>query len=614
MTGLCGWIGQVGTQTEARSVLDNMASHLDGHSQRTLHATISDCFAVAVVGDPQNAGIFTDGPLTAALSGDVIWQSRELHRLAADQGHAATLVRCYQRYGNDVLQSLHGPFSAVIIDANEGSFVLAIDRLGIKTMYHAHTGEASVFGSRADCITEFPQISSTIDPQAVFDYLYFHMVPSPRVIYCGLEKLLPGQYVKISAGKLEKDFYWHIPYDDHSRMPLAALKDRFHEVLSNSVSRSANNATTGCFLSGGTDSSTVAGKLMQVTGEPANTYSIGFDASGFDEMEYARIAGKHFGVTPHEYYVTPDDVVNAIPLIARSYDEPFGNASAIPTYYCAKLAADDGITTMLAGDGGDEIFAGNARYANQKIFEFYSRLPPLLRTILIEPVVSNLPGASHITPLRKLQSYINQARMPMPDRMETYNFLHRTMLEEIFSRDFLHAIDAEEPLNNIREVYFRARSDSMLHCMLHLDMKITLADNDLRKVSRMCEVAGVKARYPLLDEEMVEFAAGVPPDLKLKGSQLRWFFKNALTDFLPPEIITKSKHGFGLPFGIWLNTHPPLRELAYDSLQSLQKRNYLRPGYIDWLVEQHRGGHASYYGVMIWVLMMLEQWFASHGK
>ena len=299
-------------------------------------------------------------------------------------------------------------------------------------------------------------------------------------------------------------------------------------------------------------------------------------------------------------------------MIAQSYDEPFGNASAIPAYFCAKFAREHGIETMIGGDGGDEIFAGNERYAKQNVFELYNYIPTVLRTYLLEPFFIKLPGAKSLPIIKKVNSYINQAKIPLPARLETYNFLNRTPLDTIFDKEFLSQVDNSWPLNMQKEAYDRTCSHNTLHKMLHLDMKVTLADNDLQKVNRMCSLAGVDVIYPFLDDDMVNFAAGIPPELKLKGQTLRYFFKQALSDFLPYEIIHKQKHGFGLPFGLWLKEYKPLHEFTHESLLNLEKRGYFKKEYIEKLLKSHNSGHSSYYGVMIWVMMMFEQWLQSH--
>ena len=315
----------------------------------------------------------------------------------------------------------------------------------------------------------------------------------------------------------------------------------------------------------------------------------------------------------HEYYLKPADIVTAIPVIAREYDEPFGNDSAVPTYFCAKAAREAGFEHMLAGDGGDEIFGGNARYAKQRLFEAYAHLPALLRRGLIEPI-AHLPWLSSHFPLAKLKSYIAQAKVGLPLRLESYNFLHRTPLDQIFAADFIHAVDPSTADAALTEVYERTASDHYINRMMHLDLKFTLADNDLRKVGTMTEAAGIEVRYPLLDDRMVAFANHLPVDYKVRGQKLRWFFKEALRDLLPEKIINKTKHGFGLPFGVWSTQYAPLGDIVGDSLADFKQRGWIQPAYLDHMLAMQRGPHASYYGVMIWVMMMLEQWLQANGE
>jgi asparagine synthase (glutamine-hydrolysing) len=332
---------------------------------------------------------------------------------------------------------------------------------------------------------------------------------------------------------------------------------------------------------------------------------MGFDAKGYDEMDYARITAAHFKIKLHEYYVTPADVLQAIPLIAQTYDEPFGNDSAVPAYYCAKFARELGMTRLLAGDGGDEYFAGNSRYAKQKVFELYRHVPSPVKSIL-EPLAFNLP------PLRKVKRYIEQAKIAMPERLETYNFLHQTPLAEIFSEDFLAQIDPDQPLQFLKNTYNRTSNDDLIKQMLFLDDKFTLADNDLRKVNRMCELAGVDVHYPMLQENLVAFSTSIPSKWLMQGFELRSFYKEGLRNFLPKATLAKSKQGFGLPFGVWMSSDKELKQFAVASLESIEKRGFLNPAYIKNLIRLHQEGHASYYGTMIWLLVMLEQWLSTH--
>ncbi len=608
MSGLLGCLG-CEANIDAASTLDSMARA--AHVEVALNVGASSSpSALAAWQTHDTVSVHGSGPISAALLGQARWEIPDLQRQAEKDGMAASIIEAYRTYGQNFVERLRGPFALALVDTQEQVVLLAIDRLGIQPLAFAQTTTGIVFASDARAVAAHPAVGGTLSTQGLFNYLYFHMVPSPGSIFAGVEKLLPGECVVWRQGHFVRNFYWRLVYRDDGDGSSATEKaSRFKSLLADGVRTAADSPQVGAFLSGGTDSSTVAGLLTQGLGRPADTFSIGFDADGYDEMEYARTASRHFGTRPHEYYLTPADVVAAIPKIAAAYDEPFGNASAIPAYYCAKLAHDAGIKVMLAGDGGDEIFGGNARYAKQKVFEFYWQLPAWARQNLIEPLSGALP---EVGLLRKARSYVAQARIPLPDRLETYNFLRREPLEQILAPDFLAQIQAGQPEILLREVYDRTESQSFINRMLHLDLKFTLADNDLRKVSRACELAGVAVRYPLLDEALVEFSAELTPDEKVRGQYLRHFFKQALNDFLPREIIDKSKHGFGLPFGLWMQTHPELRALANDSLSALRKRGIIQPMYIDRLLDQHRSGHASYYGVMIWVLMMLEQWLQQH--
>jgi asparagine synthase (glutamine-hydrolysing) len=548
----------------------------------------------------------------AVVDGSPRWtQSRFDHNLRKN-GIVASIIEAYLELGTAFLRHLHGEYALAIIDHKKNVVVLAIDRMGIRPLCYAFTHNVLVFGSTTDTVRQHPNVTADINYQALYDYIYFHVIPSPITIYKDIRKLEPGQYVVHKNGKTDIKFHWHPIFHDEGRVPFHELKGGLHRHLWSAVRKTNLIKDIGCFLSGGLDSSTVAGILADITKNDAPALSIGFSTKGYDEIEYARIAAKHFGNSLHEYYVSPKDVMDAILIVARTYDEPFGNSSAIPTFYCANLARKKGIRLMLAGDGGDELFAGNERYRIQKLFSLYNTLPRWLRHNALEPLFLDLNLAHKLPFLRKVQNYIKTAQKQVPERMDYYNFLLRTSATEIFNKDFLVKIDPQHPLSLLREVYNRAPTESLINKMLFLDWKFTLADNDLRKVNVMCELAGIQVNYPMLDDDLVEFSTQVPSSLKLKGLRLRYFYKKALNDFLPSQIIHKSKHGFGLPFGEWLRSSPSLQRLSYDSLQSLKTRGILRSDFIDKLIRTHRTEHAAYFGTMIWVLMMLEFWYQEH--
>ena len=604
MSSIYGWQSSATTpssyngidsQRAASKCLTTASHHVSGRHKMA---------EVAGYGINAAPDVYQSPQLLVILEGTPQWQDVELAELAKTHGAAEILAVGFLRYGRSVLDKIRGPFAFCLLEPDRHYALLAVDRVGIRPLAYHYNDGLLVFGSQLDQIVAHPGVNAAIDPQAIFNYLYFHVIPSPGSIYSGVSKLQPGEFLELDNGRLSRDFYWQLRYNDSSR-PKKELLAQLYTELEQSVLACAPDQQTGAFLSGGLDSSTVTGFYQKIADRPVDAFTMGFDAEGYDEMDYARITAAHFKVKLHEYYVTPADVLQAIPLIAQTYDEPFGNDSAVPAYYCAKFARERGMTRLLAGDGGDELFAGNSRYAKQKVFELYRHVPSLAKSVL-EPLAFNIP------PLGKLKSYIEQAKIAMPERMETYNFLHRTPLADIFSEDFLRQIEPDQPLHILRNTYDRTSNDDLIKQMLFLDGKFTLADNDLRKVNRMCELAGVDVHYPMLQENLLEFSASIPSDWLMQGFELRSFYKEAMRDFLPKATLRKSKKGFGLPCGVWMSSDKELKQFAEANLVGITKRGFLNPDYIKNLIESHQSGHASYYGIMIWLLVMLEQWLVAH--
>lgn len=613
MPGIFGWYGcDIGSDSQNATVNKMFAAASDSASQPD--GLLDSNLALYAYGAETSFSHCKDTGTYAAVHGDLKLAHNSGSQSLKNGNPAQALIEVFKNTGSNFLDFLGGEFSLVLIDNKKQKIFIAIDRIGIKSLtFNELKNGGIVFGSSLNSTISHPLVDATINHQAIYNYTYFHVIPSPETIYSNIYKLEPSHCLTGSGKNYSIKQYWSPAFTDKKNSNKQVLRDELLYTLRNIAGRYNITEKSGSFLSGGLDSSTVSGILSEYCDQPLNAFSIGFSEDGYDEITYARTAAKHFGLNLHEYYITPDDIIDSLPLVAKTYDEPFGNSSAIPTYVCAKFSASSGISTMYAGDGGDEIFAGNERYATQKIFAYYDLLPEKLKQLIIEPMFSTkITDRTFIT--RKISRYIEQASLPMPERMQSYNFLNMVNPDTIFHTDFLDSIDTRSPAQLLDRTYKNAPSSSMLNKMLYLDWKFTLADNDLRKVNRMCELAGVNVKYPMLDDELIEFSNKIPPNLKLKGLNLRYFFKDALSEFLPERIINKPKHGFGLPFGEWLKTSPQLQDTVYDSLNNLANRDIYSKPFIKDLIRKHREGHASYYGTMVWVLSMLEQWFYYHEK
>ena len=607
MSGIGGWLEGPKADSADR-LLALIGDELAVGRDFPLHSWHCGYAGLAVTGPPQAAALFTAGVHNIVIFGHPRWLAGARSETALDLV-CRLFLEAYKARGTVALEALQGDFALVMINTEAREALLAIDRFGIGNLVYQTDERGLVFGSTCDVVRKHPGANHEVDPQAIYNYAYFHAIPGPKTVFRQQERLLPGHFVTWERGRHSSQPYWTMTFPEEAGS-VSDFKPRFREVMRDAVMRAAQGADCGAFLSGGTDSSTIAGLLGSVTGSPAKTYSIGFAVPGYDEMEYALIASRHFGTQHHEYYVTADDVVDALPAIAAAYDQPFGNASAVAAYYCARLAKSDGVARMLAGDGGDEIFGGNSRYAKQYQFSLYEKLPAPVRTNFIEPLLAHSPAAFPL--VRKARSYVEQASRPMPARYESYNLIHRLGAQTVFTPEFLSQVDLGAPQKLMGDTYENFRSASLINQMLGIDLKFTLADSDLPKVTRMCELAGVEVAFPMLDEDVVELSSRLPASLKLRGTRLRYFFKEALRDFLPSEVLRKEKHGFGLPVGVWLTTHPGLSALARDSLSSLKGRGIVAPAFVDRLLAEHLRAHPAYFGTMAWVLMMLELWFQKH--
>ena len=527
-----------------------------------------------------------------------------------DVSTAALLARLYQRYDATFVEKLRGAFSLVLWDRLERRLFAAIDPFGIKRLVFCRNTNATLIASRIDALAKSGEIDTGINPRAIANVLNYSANLGPETIFTRVTRLIPGGLLSVSAHECRVSRYWNMHYDPGKTVDEGPLSRELETLVEQSVAACCGNdsaSALGAFLSGGTDSSTVLGMMTRKTRTSVKAFSIGFREQSFNELGYANLAAQKYGAEHHTYLVGAADCFAALPEMVRYFDEPFGNSSAIPTYFCARLAAENGAGILLGGDGGDELFGGNERYATDKMFEMYHSLPSSLRKWMIEPALSAMPG---IGPVAHAKGYVRRANMPGIERMMSYHFLREHPFEEVFQDDFLRSLDGYLILDVPSRHYREAEARDHLDRLLYVDTKITLADNDLPKVTCMSELAGIQVRFPFLDLSVAEFSGRVPARLKVKGLQKRYLFKKAFRDLLPPEILKKTKHGFGIPVAVWMKTDRHMRELLHDTLRSARAcgRGYFRKDFIEDLLRKHETDETTYYGDTLWTFLAIELW------
>lgn len=569
-------------------------------------------------------GLFSSFQFACVESTDHVWAVGDLDltnlpelRVMTGRPERGLLSALYTLEGTGLVQRLRGGFALALWDRRRRQLLLAIDRFGIKRLYYATTADGVAFATHPGPLAAVPGVHTGIDPTATYHYLNFGYVPAPYSIYAGIRRLAPGHVLVVQGGEPTMTPYWDLAYPERP-IGLREGAEATYRCVEESVSRSLRGTAvkdTGAFLSGGTDSSTVLGLMGRVTRDSVHAFSVGFHEPRYNELHYAELAARHFGATHHTTVVTPEEALKALPRVVRAYDEPFGNDSTIPTYLCAQLASDVGMARLLAGDGGDELFGGNERYRVDRIFAAYQRVPRWVRRLGVEPLFSWLPDCGN-TVLGRAQRYVRRARLPNPRRFYSYEFFMAQEGGRLLAPEFVELVDLTAPWCLVQNHFDRAQATSELNRLLYLDIKLTIGDNDLFKVTRTAELAGIEVRFPLLDHSLAEFAGTLPARYKVRGLEKRYLFKRAFKRLLPPEILAKRKHGFGLPVSDWLRGHPGHRELARDSLLGSTSfiRAYFRAGALDRLFRLHEADSTSYYGQLLWTLLMFELWYRQHAQ
>jgi asparagine synthase (glutamine-hydrolysing) len=615
MSGICG------IQSFGRPASGAFEQMLSGLAVRNQHTTGSDSVGAVSLGavrgvDDQSVSEH-DG-LLVAVDADLVELAAmkahlAQHGVVAGDASLADLVRhLYRLHDLDFAQHLSGAFAIAIWDNTKQRLVLAIDRIGIKSLYWSQERDRFCFGSRLSSVLAGRHSVPDLNPAATINYLLFSMVPAPITPYLGIAKMTPGHFLICERNEIRHQSYWDARYEESRERGVAKWAQRLREAMRSSVHRHLEGCeaeTSGAFLSGGTDSSSVVAFTNEWR-SPVNTFSIFFEDEQYSEINYARTTALRFKTRHFERALYAPDATACIDLLADYYDEPFANSSAIGSYYCAVMAKEQGVTTLLAGDGGDELFGGNQRYADDKLFQLFHEIPGPLRS-LVKAGTQILPRQGKLSlPAR----YVKRAQIPNPRRVLSYSVFLENPAADIFESGFLEEVPPSSWLSISEGHFQRAKASTELNRHLYMDLKMTLADNDLRKVQCTAELAGIKVRYPLLDHVLVEFSTTIPTRLKLKGFEKRYLFKQAMTGILPETVLYKKKHGFGVPVSKWLLHDPALSSQMRDVLadKRTQERGYFKKSFVNKLSDLHQKDDVAYHGEILWYLLILELWQRRH--
>jgi asparagine synthase (glutamine-hydrolysing) len=498
-----------------------------------------------------------------------IYNDPQLRQVLASKAHrfrtrsdSETIVHAYEEWGPDCVQHLRGMFAFALWDARRSRLLLARDRLGKKPLYYAHDpAGALVFGSELKALLAFPALDRSISLEAVSDYLSLLYVPREKCIFRAARKLLPGQVLIADGDRVRLENYWDLRFGDP--VDDASAARRVAELLRESVElRLRSDVPYGAFLSGGIDSSAVVGHMARLSADPVATVAIGFADDAFDERAHARRVAAYFG-TDHREEVVTADTVRVLDRLAWHFDEPFADASAIPTYCLAGLARRR-VTVALSGDGGDESFGGYRRYVfDLRENRVRSWLPRRWSRTLVGLVGSLYPKGDYLPQMLRGKAFLtNIARTPW----EAYLYSVSAFTEA--DKNWVLSPEARERLGSYRTaelfetLYAAADGPDPLARVLHIDFKTYLPDDILTKVDRASMAHGLEVRCPLLDQRLVEFTAKLPSRRKIDDGRTKVILREAVADLLPADVLARPKMGFVVPMHRWLRG--PLRPVVED--------------------------------------------------
>lgn len=559
-----------------------------------------------------------DGSIWIVFNGE-IYNYQELQPALRKQGHVfrtssdtETIVHLYEQYGPDCVRQLRGMFAFAIWDQNKRQLFLARDRLGKKPLLYRQEAHRLLFASELKALLQVPGVPRELDRTAVDSYLTYQYVPHPQTILNGYSKLPPAHWALFQDGELKLERYWQPAYSPPPKAGEFPSKDaarrQLRETLTTAVRlRMRSDVPLGAFLSGGIDSTIIAGLMQSLSTRPVKTFSIGFPVAAFDERSYAREAAQHLGTEHHEQVVEPS-ALQILPKLIWHYDEPFADSSAIPTMYLSEMTRRE-VTVSLSGDGGDELFGGYQRYQAVQVAGWTDRLPSFVRGLLGAEIWQKFPASvRQNSKRRRLKRLLSAIALERRRRyLKWISIFDDERRASLYTPEFQASLGQFDPAEFLFAAYQECPERDFVTQTTCADVLTYLPCDILTKVDIASMAYSLEARAPFLDHQVVDLAARLPVEWKIQGRQGKQILIETFADLLPKRIQTRSKMGFGVPLDHWFRNE--LRPLLADVLLSSQSlgRGFFEPQQVRQLVDEHTRGTWDH-SYRLWSLLVLELW------
>ena len=617
---MCGICGTVGPEPVDRNALARMTRALEHRGPDDEGFFVEEGSSAVGLGfrrlsiidlDTGNQPLSNeDGSVQLVCNGE-IYNYRELRRELESRGHRfatsgdiETIAHLYEDDGPQCLERLNGMFALALWDRSRRELLLARDRFGKKPLYYADLGDTLLFGQELKALLEHPRCPRELDLDALSRYLALEYVPAPYSIFTGIRKLPPGSLLRWRDGSLSIKPYWDLSFaeEDEARSD-ADYADEFRHLFRAAVERRLlSDVPLGAFLSGGIDSSSVVAMMTDLLPQGAvKTFSIGFAERSFDESEHARRVAAHFRTDHREQTFSPRELVDLLPTITDVLDEPFADASILPTYLLSRFTREH-VTVALGGDGGDELLAGYPTFPADRVARMY-RMPRILHEHVVETLVDKLPTSrANFSVDFKLKRFLRGARSSADIR-------HPTWLGSFTPAEQVALLGRvpSDPFEEQRQIFASAPTRDSVNRLIYLYAKTYLPDDILAKVDRASMATSLEVRAPFLDVELVEFLGGVPSRLKLRRLRTKHLLKEAMGGILPPGIAGRAKKGFGIPVAAWFRSE--LRDALQDELSParLDRQGLFEPAEVGRLISEHLSGRRDHRKAL-WTLFVFQLW------